>query len=79
MASQQNHVEVIKILLASGANINLGRKVRILLTVGELGDSDYIAAHYTSLHYNMHIRVYLANSLSFAFVTCDMCPTSFLP
>ena len=42
MASQKNHVEVIKVLLASGAKINLGRKVRILLTVGELGDSDYI-------------------------------------
>jgi len=46
MASQKNHVEVIKMLLASGAKINLGRKVRILLTVDESGDSDYIAAHY---------------------------------
>ena len=28
VASESNHVEVIKLLLASGAKINLGRKVR---------------------------------------------------
>lgn len=33
MASQENHVEVIKLLLASGANINLAKKVRNEYTV----------------------------------------------
>ena len=39
MASQGNHVEVIKLLLASGARVNLGDKVRnnfILLPISEL-------------------------------------------
>ena len=39
MASQENHVEVIKVLLASGAKINLGENVKKLvymLTFGEL-------------------------------------------
>ena len=43
MASQGNHVEVIKLLLASGAKVNLGDQVRnqcILLAVGELEVTD---------------------------------------
>lgn len=34
MASFKNSVEIIQLLLASGAKVNLGRKVRV--TVGEL-------------------------------------------
>ena len=74
MASQENHVEVIKMLLASGAKINLGRKVRILLTVG---DSDYIAANYYMSSLQHAHKSVLSQFL--CVVACSMCPTSFSP